>query len=76
MHAACAQVSADLLFDAQRDLEDVEAGVSVYPQVNCSSCSMHMCLCTLGSVGITARVLPHSALTTQGGLFHCLPPCT
>lgn len=60
MHAACAQVSADLLFDAQRDLEDVEAGVSVYPQVTCSGCTTHMCHRTLAYFGITTRVLPYS----------------
>ncbi len=32
-HALALQVSNDLLFDAQRDLDDVDARVSVYPRV-------------------------------------------
>lgn len=32
-HTLALQVSNDLLFDAQRDLDDVDARVSVYPRV-------------------------------------------
>ena len=39
------QVSHDLLFDAQRDLDDVEAGILVYPQVRPPlACPQTLCI--------------------------------
>ena len=64
-HALALQVSNDLLFDAQRDLDDVDARVSVYPRVRtrdalqvCDTCipheyelsgRKHQCDCVLGA---------------------------